>query len=169
MHLITSVHILQYVYGRGVAAKCLHILQYVYERGIAARCLHILQYVYGRWMERESGLFPRLTPIQTLLTDSFPGNGNLRRLHDRLCAPLNLFTAFRARTPPTPPGRVPRDCGIPHSSGSSPGSSSGSSHGTSESPELGNSMTALKNLAVTSAGLKVAVTDCVTAPSAGAV
>ena len=63
----------------------------------AARCLHILQYVYGRRMERESGLFPRLTPIQSLLTDSFPGNGNLRRLHPRLSALLLLHRSQPSR------------------------------------------------------------------------
>ena len=74
-----------YLKFRGSDFSCLmHILQYVYGRGIAAKCLHILQYVYGRRMERESGLFSRLTPIQTLLTDSFPGNGNLPQFHPRL-------------------------------------------------------------------------------------
>ena len=57
-----------------------------FQGGNFSCLMHLLQYVYGRRMERESGLFPRLTPIQTLLTDSFPRNGNLRRLHPRLRA-----------------------------------------------------------------------------------
>ena len=103
MHLIASVHILQYVYWRrmeqgpeidgfeGGGARATGTMNNFKRIGhFAARRLHILQYVYRRRRERESGRFPRLTPIQTLLTDSFPGNGNLPRLHARLRALLLL-------------------------------------------------------------------------------
>ena len=51
-----------YLKFQGGDFSCLmHILQYVYGRGIAAKCLHILQYVYGRRMEQGRGLTGHIT------------------------------------------------------------------------------------------------------------
>ena len=51
-----------YLKFRGSDFSCLmHILQYVHGRGIAAKCLHILQYVYGRRMEQGRGLTGHIT------------------------------------------------------------------------------------------------------------